>query len=365
MKSSIHILYMGKYSNLIGPPKSMIELYELLSNDHQTHLSKNLHKQAQNRKSTHRASVSTRNRPIRTLLSSVIHITLFNIRALFIKIQHPETTLIITQPFLILPLLSGLNILYTRRASTPLNRTIGTDIIKRIVEKQFKSLPHNNLIYLADFEGREPSSTVIPNSISTNKSSSKEHASPRSSVEIFVTGTFAHRKGADRVLKLAPLLPPETTLNLIGDISPEFCQDLPPNVKIHGRQDVPYNQYRVGDIFLSLSRLEGFQKAMVEAMLSGCIVIATSRPDSESISDSQGVFLVSNETTPQTIAEEAHSVFNEINALSPSKRAELGKHNQRLAECNYSREAVKKLWNNIIHPSRKKNAANTSTPKIT
>jgi glycosyltransferase involved in cell wall biosynthesis len=352
---------MGKYSENIGPPKSMRELSSLLQINNKVLVSKNLRfnnnssgfftdaPQSLKFNKLRKKLFWLKNIPCLSLLVSCIYLITFNLKAVYVAIFHSDTLVIITQPFLVWPLSIKSNFVYIRRASVPLSEKIGIDPIKRFFERGFRRFPSRRTIYLTDFPEREMDSSVIPNFISISDPVSSLNDHKRQSPEFFFTGTFSYRKGADRVLELCAHMPENFPINIIGSLTSEFAHaEKKEKIIIHGLLRAPYEKYKPGDIFLSLSRLEGFQRSMVEAMLRGCIIIATGRPDSRAISESEGVFLVSNETNNEILVEHVWNIINNIKGITSVERIELGRMNKILAIERFSQESIERKWVDLI-----------------
>lgn len=212
----------------------MRELADLLRKNHNVRISKNLRPKvnssdiasngpkSHNRNNLRDRLVWLKEIPYLSLVVSLFNLISFNLKAAYVSIFHAETLVIITQPFLLWPLSTKSNFVYIRRASVPLSETIGIDPVKRLFEYGFRGFPSCRTVYLTDFPEREKDSWVIPNFLDISKPGPSLKDDKRKNPEIFVTGTFSYRKGADRVIELSSRMSENIPINVIGAVADEF-----------------------------------------------------------------------------------------------------------------------------------------------
>jgi hypothetical protein len=363
-KYDVGVFFVGKYTNLIGPPKSMTELTSLLSSQYSVFSSKNLPvKGFGTSQDINLANVTQKgifkklfsilktNRIIYELYILYL-LCVFNLQIVIFHFLNPNAKIIITQPFFILgwlPSVRNLTI-YIRRANTDWGvreKSAKACFVKKIFDYLFFRTSNIKLVYLVPQNFCSMKYSVIPNFFESSEWIIKNSANKDTNA--FFVGTWCFRKGSDKFLSLFN----ESDVNVIPTVCGGLGSDSKLNslllkskcIKYLGVVSNPSQLMYVGDIFISTSRVEGMQRSMVEAMLSGCLVVAISRPDSIFVSPSEGVFVVEHNCDE---INEINEIIDKIINMSFERRSILGAANRSFIENNFSKSNVLSLWSGLI-----------------
>jgi len=374
----VAVLYAGKKTSVIGPPRSMSNLADLLESNYSVFRSKNItfkenivrsdsspfdpSENANNKNSvSSKVKLSSVTNSFRASLKKInffhqlfITFTLlkFNILVYFILLVNDKVKIIITQPFVLkFPFLDiGHRLIYIRRANVDwgVRQLINDNFnVKSIFDSSFFSFDKVKLIYLVDIGKMSKKYSVIPNHFDSEDFAQLESKS--SSLKVFFVGTWNSRKGAGLLVALSG------RVNSFLDHKVEVYGALGAEIELNtslvnssfisyrGVVNHPYKQMSKGDIFISLSLVEGLQRSLVEAMLSGCIIVAFRRPDSSSVKDCKGVYIVDD---LDCIAFE--KCIKSIYELPKNERELLGEECVAFAKARYSSTAVLNNWKVIL-----------------
>jgi glycosyltransferase involved in cell wall biosynthesis len=118
-------------------------------------------------------------------------------------------------------------------------------------------------------------------------------------------------------------------------------QVIPEGVVHKGIVECPSSFYRPGDIYLSFSSLEGLQRSVIEALISGCFVICLERPDSIFLDGSPLVFVVDN-------IDSVDSCLHLINLITAEQYSQMYSKNYDFLVNNFSHETVRLKWLELI-----------------
>ncbi|TPA50206.1 glycosyltransferase family 1 protein [Vibrio parahaemolyticus] len=355
-KSEIYVMYVGDYSNQIGPPNSMIYLSHLLEKKYSVCMTSNLIKGDSSGDSmTNRSQncVSRKNNfsiPFRKHLASIRFVALvisFNIKFLVARLVNPNIKFLITQP-LLMPWYSFEMVYFIKRANLEISDIGKENKVFHYFESRFIKSKSFKLVYLVkqDYESGHPYS-VIPNHFSNE--CFKVRVANESRIKMHSVGTWNKRKGAELLHELSDLLIEysKERINIYGGLgNDERLNKLLKSEKFeyHGVISCPYNNFNVGDIFLSFSKVEGLQRSLVEALFMGCIIIAFPRPDSLSLKNYPGVFIVD----PNNKYESLKTTLQQIYSLNYLELSELGLKNRSVAMNDFSEEGVLESWVKLL-----------------
>lgn len=364
-KYDVGVFFVGKYTNLIGPPKSMLDLSILLAEKYTVYTSKNL---------TNNISKNINNTDItrdKTFLHSVIsflksrlkknraiyeaHILYilikFNLVILFFHLTNPNAKIIITQPFCVFNLIPSLRnkMIYIRRANMvwgAREKTAKPSIIKKIFDGIFFKYRNIDLVYLVPQEKNSQKHHVIPNYFDGESWEIKSKTNDILSV--FFVGTWCKRKGADIFISLLNSSSSEKlSVNVFGALgsNEELNQALLSSkmISYHGRVDKPASYMRAGDVFISSSRVEGLQRSLMEAMLAGCVIVASKRPDTIFLNGSNGMFISDFHNATHM------NILEKLSSMPKSKREALGEENRNYVIQNFSKLKILNLWVELIN----------------
>lgn len=351
----IYVAYMGKYTDLIGPPSSMRELHNILSKKNNVMATRNLYfnSKKKNRDLIVKNEIGVpfkKNGLIYNILREIkifFLLILFNFNINLMLFLNKDIKIIITQPFFIPFLSMNYNVFYVRRANTNVNEISSREYVTRYFESLFLKKTKFKIVYLVKQEFCSYHYYVIPNSFNV-----KNHIITKGdNVEpnIHVTGTFSSRKGADRIIAISHCAQGKK-INVYGGLGSEhelnnkLLNEI--NIIYHGITKFPYKNYICGDIFLSFSRVEGLQRSLVEALLQGCIIIACSRPDSNSIKDYPGVFVFdwSDENIDAFI-----SSIDKVFSMNSELRYNLGLKNRERAIVDFDEDYILSRWQELLY----------------
>lgn len=356
-KSEVYVMYVGDYSSQIGPPNSMIYLSHLLEKKYTVSMTSNLLKgdasgdsktnRTQNNISRKKNNFSI---PFRKHLASIRFVALvisFNIKVLAARLVKPNIKFVITQP-LLMPWYSFENVYFIKRANLEISNIGKENKVFHYFESRFIKSKSFKLIYLVkqDYDSGHPYS-VIPNHFSNERF--KVRVASESRIQMHSVGTWNKRKGADLLHELSDLLIEysKEKINIYGGLgSDERLNKLLRSEKIeyHGVISSPYNNFNAGDIFLSFSKVEGLQRSLVEALFMGCIIIAFPRPDSLSLKDYPGVFIID----PNNKYDSLKTTLQQIYSLNCFELSELGLKNRSLAMNDFSEKGVLESWVKLL-----------------
>jgi glycosyltransferase involved in cell wall biosynthesis len=364
-ESTVFVAYCGDFNRQIGPPTSMLNLCLLLSEEYSVCATKQLvAADSLDEATSNNSNVSysllqkaikkLRQSFVGSLLSQVRLLSLllkFNLIVNYVLIRNSKCKIIITQPFFI-PMVPFLEyqVFYIRRANRNISESITTEFLKRFFEVGFIKFAKYKTIFLVPIKSEKEGYEVIPNHFYPAKH--KLNFSDSIDFKFHIVGTWNWRKGADRYLSLFNSGKSNENLYVYGGLGNDTELNkalLKVNIKYEGIIHVPFKQFSIGDVFLSFSRLEGFQRSMVEALLQGCLIIAVKRPDSEFIANFPGVYIINwNDISSEKSICEAKKIINKIKYLSKDERTFLGMKNRELAISLFSSDTILSQWKKLI-----------------
>lgn len=360
---------MGRYTNAIGPPKSMQDLANLLSCDFDVERGFNLKNRSyegskQNPQSASRRpllqkiKMGMKNVSFFYNVVSFLYLLKFNFEVFHFAFKNPTSKIIITQSSLIyIPFFPNIErVIYIRRGNSIIkklsrsDRSDSTSFVKKYANNSFVKYKGVKKIYLVD-NGKLPYKyTVIPNYFDVN-SFDLNYPDDRD-ISLSYIGTWCDRKGASLYLDLVELAKAHDCLKanvygvLGGDkvLNDRLLNNF--NVNYLGLVPKPSSYMRVGDIFVSFSSLEGLQRSLVESMLSGCIVIGLERPDTLSLADCPGVFIFKKDNE---LMKNVFSVLECLLDMTMKERQCLGENCREYASNVFSKESVLSSWKKILN----------------
>ncbi|WP_063669835.1 glycosyltransferase [Aliivibrio fischeri] len=349
----VYIVYVGSFNLNIGPPSSMVSLFKLLRDSFNCRISSNLTQDKVDAyKLRPKKNIVTLNRknPIPLIINLLevvkefklfLSILSFNFKCNMAYLVNKDVKIIITQPWLI-PVSSKMNVIYTRRANVSRHAMIGDGIVRKFFEYFFNRSTFIKVVYLVEQTSCEPNTYIIPNFFDERNFDPIVPSTEK--IRFNFAGTWNYRKGANEIAILAS----KFDINVYGALTDDSeCNKLLETKGIKYLGSVPrcYDNYFLGDIFLSFSKVEGFQRSVAESLLKGCLIIARERPDSLSIRDFPGVYIIKYDDNLDSVMEE---VLNELNNMSFEERMRIGMENRALAIKMFSETKVFGLWKDLL-----------------
>lgn len=346
-------MYVGDYSNQIGPPASMICLSHLLEKKYRVCMTTNLVKGVGYHNSIADNLKSNANRKkskflifLRKYFAPVrftVLVMSFNIKVSVARLVNRNIKFVITQP-LLLPWYSFDSVYFIKRANLEISDIGNENRVFHYFESRFIKSDSFKLVYLVkqDYNSSYPYS-VIPNHFSGDRFNVRVVKESRP--KIHSVGTWNKRKGADLLYELSDLLIEYSgeKIDIYGGLGndDELNKLLESkNFDYHGVTTCPFNNFNAGDVFLSFSRVEGLQRSLVEALFMGCIIVAFPRPDSLSLSHYPGVFIID----PNKKFESLSAILQKIYSLNHVDLSELGLKNRNIAINEFSEQGVLESW---------------------
>lgn len=346
----INIIYFGKYTENIGPPKSMYSLAKLLANKSIVHTSDNLKNSkitsAGFRVNNKIAIIENFRKILKGRLSNLNllrYVFIENFRLLTRYRKSNREIIIVTQPFLF-RIFESSPIIYIRRANLPISETHYTGILG-LIEKNFLSMQNIHIVYLVkQTEHNGLDYFVIPNHF--NLSDFELRYCEGRDPGLHSIGTWCRRKGSDILLENADALIGHlnSELNVYGNLGDDTdlnAQLINSPLNYHGCVMNPFNELCVGDVFISFSRLEGLQRSLVEAMLQGCLILALDRDDTRGLKSLPGCFIAKH--------EDLHNELNNLARLSKLQREKYGLMNREWAAREFSKSAIEEKWEGLFN----------------
>ena len=224
-------------------------------------------------------------------------------------------------------------------------------LYRRAVSVVFLSRHHANYF---KHRGYQIMSEVIPNPVpALSVTGMSEGAIPVPKPFILGVGRLDRLKGFFELLGLFKQVKsnhPEWSLVIVGDgneaaslkQSAEYL-GIAQSVYFTGAVMDPYPYYRAGEIFISLSELEGFPMALIEAMSCGCPVVvnAYSEAVQEIIDHGQNGFIVDRSNK-----ENLYQVVNRL-VVDDKLRKQIG-HNGASVLDTYAEAKIIDGWKQLI-----------------
>lgn len=360
MNTRVHVAYCGDFTTNIGPPTSMQQLATLLNDEYEVSVTRQLevaeqpshNSEPKNGASHLKPNILRRLRIFYRPLSELRLLSLiirFNI-SIWWKLVARKSNIVITQPFYLpIPHSNKQVVVYIRRGNAPLG-VIGSErFIGRVFESIFYKTFNETLVYLVPQKDEGRTYHVIPNHFDP---SAYQIRNSETAPSFHVVGTWNKRKGADRTLRLLNNLSKKYEVNVYGGLGEDTDLNESLNKSkfaYHGIREQPYRNMNCGDIFFSLSRLEGLQRSMIEAMMQGCIVVAATRPDSEYVGQSEGVFLCEWDDSNELASKIAfQQKITHLLNMSATARTRIGLANRMFAEKNFGRDSTKEKWSHLF-----------------
>mgnify|MGYP000157645109 CR=1 FL=1 len=374
----VAVLYAGKKTTVIGPPRSMANLADLLDLNYSVFRTKNITFKknkiftdvnssnsvliTNNKASVHyKVKLSLIMNSFRATLKKInllhqffIFLTLlkFNFLVYFILLINKNAKIIITQPFVLkFPFLDiGCRLIYIRRGNVDwgVRQLVNDNFnVKSLFDGSFFTFDNVKLIYLVEIGKLSKKYSVIPNHFDAEDFTQLESKS--SGLKMFFVGTWSSRKGAGILITLSTNIHSflEHKIEVFGALGaePELNTSLIESsfISYRGVVGQPYKKMRKGDVFISLSLVEGLQRSLVEAMLSGCIIVAFNRPDSFSVKECKGVFIV-DKFDSMSFEESIKSIIE----LPKRERELLGAECVTFAKNRFDSTSVLNKWKVIL-----------------
>lgn len=282
----------------------------------------------------------------------VVHIFIFNWRVFRFCRKHSGSVVIVTQPFVVPFVLNGTRLIYIRRGNKAASAVLSRECVTRFFESWFVSSTRNETVYLVPSNEYQVD-TVIPNHFEVERFPI-DVTKVRDKPSFYWVGTWDIRKGAARLMLLAsnysdsfPLVQVYGNLGVDSEVNDWLINS--PSARYLGVVKKPYEEFYVGDVFLSLSHLEGFQRAMVEAMLKGCVVVATRRPDSALFDGISGVRLIDWDDNNELVSvAELAAYIQEFSDMPIRQRVDFGLENRKAMADVVSAEGVAQKWDAVL-----------------
>lgn len=357
------VAYCGRYNVTIGPPASMRALADLLQVSYSVTVTDNLKPSGAPAGSSRRDDLASpglikkainRIKKIRLVKEAAlfVHIVIFNWRIFRFCRKHSGSVVIVTQPFVVPCVLSNARLIYIRRSNKEASLVLSRECVAKFFESWFVSSTKKETVYLVPSDEYHVD-TAIPNHFEVERYQ-LDVAKAKDSPSFYWVGTWDIRKGAKRLMLLAsnysnsfPLVHVFGNLGYDSDVNDWLINVS--NAHYFGVVDEPYEKFCVGDVFLSLSHLEGFQRAMVEAMLKGCLVVATRRPDSALFDGISGVRLIDwdNNKELASVAELA-AYIQEFSNMPVRQRVHCGLENRKAMEDVVSAKEIAQKWDAVL-----------------
>ncbi|WP_185231147.1 glycosyltransferase [Teredinibacter franksiae] len=365
--ADVGLFLAGIKTDKIGPPISMSNLADLLSLEMRVFRTKNIVFNAGGLEGKVGGVAESNNilTKVRNFVKSIYFIRQVYLLYCFVKFNlcvylfafvNKQAKIIITQPFLFYTSMLDRcdRLVYIRRGNGDWGCSLSTiypGIVKYYLEKIFYKFERCSLVYLVDIGTVSRKYSVIPNHFELSDFGLKEHRLEVKPVVCFV-GTWCSRKGGDLILKLvekSSIFSNEIDINVYGALGIEsHLNEALTNseyISYKGTVAKPYHNLFVGDVFISVSKIEGLQRSMIECMLSGCLVVGIERPDTLSVKDCSGVFLVPDS---KNVVNDLDYTLTKISQMSCDQRKQLGIANRRFAQEKYSPKEILEKWRKLL-----------------
>jgi glycosyltransferase involved in cell wall biosynthesis len=114
-------------------------------------------------------------------------------------------------------------------------------------------------------------------------------------------------------------------------------------------QKIMHNLYIKTNVFLLLSKSEGFPRSMAEAMGTGSVIISTKVGSIPDHINSNNGFLIESELSEEQIVNQSIEILKQI--ISNKKSNELSQNSRSHALKNFSFNTFKFKYNNLLHES--------------
>lgn len=336
------IVYLsGSIRAYTGPIRSMKVLRQVISKRFDVIASPNLLKNATTKSVSQENAYLLSAKLLKAIKNNFIYCQLrdlyfaikMNIEITVLSYKSDPQKVIITQPWLLT--VKSSKIIYIRRVNLPESRIVSSSPILKIFEYLFFRLKKNVMvIYLCPQKGG--GKKFIFNSFDfDNPAFDNVSVSPT----CYLIGTFIMRKGSKQFSLLAKQFPYIRFVH-IGTV-PETSSKY---VEFLGTTSTPYKLTEHGDILVSLSEVEGFQRTLVEAVINGMFVICNRREDTMVLSDLPTVFIIDE-------ISEFEDVYKQISQMSMNTKRQILKASLEIARNRFSHEAVLQQWISVIEKS--------------
>lgn len=231
--------------------------------------------------------------------------------------------------------------------SKPILKYLSTLTLKKADKIVVINEKTKNMLIERNIDGKKI--VIIPPGVDTKKFSTTHNIS-KSKIEILAVGALMERKGFDVLLKAMVSVTKKhknIKLRILGD-GPQkknlfiMIKNLSIEKYVTIEGYVPYSKvapyYKKADIFVSVSRAEGFATVCLEAMASGLPIVSTRVGGfSDAVVDGKNGYLVE--------IDDLHALSDKLIMLLDNKNKiiSMGKESRKLAEEKYD-------WQNVIIP---------------
>lgn len=253
-----------------------------------------------------------------------------NIEILVLSYSYKPKAIIITQPWLLV--IRSSILIYIRRVNLPETKIVSSSPLLKLFEWLFFRVNKKmTVVYLCPQADR--SKKFIFNSFDFGNS---DFDNISVNPSCFMIGTFINRKGSRLFSDFATQLP-HIRFAHIGSVPETICE----YVEHLGTTNTPYAFTEYGDILVSVSKVEGFQRTLVEAINNGMFLICNRREDTLVLSDLPSVFFIEDIT-------DFVRAYEDISQMSISEKRRILKVSLSKVRSLFSHEAVLQQWVSLI-----------------
>ena len=337
------IVYNGKLNKFIGPPSTMNNLYNLLSKHFHCDF---LHRSGSSVLSSNSNLATThRRKAILQQFVLLLYAIFYSIRISIYLLRNKDARVIVCQRYYLIPQALVKNVIFFNLVSED---EVDYEMVRplRLMANRFQSSIKLTRVCLAKFNSKYKYQTVLDlfNFNDYNLTSELDEIA-----RIFTVGSFTRRKGADRirgVLEVSQNLKYDISVTVYGTYNKyERSHD---RLKLMGPITDPFQLVSTGDIFLSFSEKEGFQRALVEALLRGCLVIASKRDDTLTFEHCPGVKIIDFDKAEPEGINSAAEIINSFKELSISQRLKFGRANSEYVKKLFDEEVILNTWKKLV-----------------
>lgn len=225
---------------------------------------------------------------------------------------------------------------------------IESKIDKRILISDSLSQVLDRIYIKSGINMRAPS-TIIYNSITTDQDSPQKKFEK---LDILYAGRDANEKRFHLIYNVAEKLIDEKNIHF-HFAGPKKENYVPiKNSTFYDEildQKIMHNLYIKTNVFLLLSKSEGFPRSIAEAMGTGSVIISTKVGSIPDHINSNNGFLIESELNEEQIVNQSVEILKQI--ISNKKSNELSQNSRSYALKNFSFNTFKFKYNNLLHES--------------